>query len=323
MGGPLPTVSPTISDVAIVGAGVIGRSWAQVFVRAGCHTALFDTDPGQLKRAVLWIEKDLETDCVEGVIDQHESEARLARLTPCTDLREALGEALYVQESGPEETGAKKQIFSDLDHYAKPEAILCSSTSGLRMTELAAGLACAGRSMVAHPVNPPHIIPVVELVPGLDTDAAIVLKCREFLSSVGQMPVLLHSEVAGFLLNRLQAALFCEAIHLISTGRADLKDVETVVSEGLGLRWALLGPFGVASTNVEGGLPESLTRFRQTYLDLMNDLGPASTLPPDLVDSLSREMSQLEGATDRALIRTWRDRMVRKIQALKVADPHP
>jgi 3-hydroxyacyl-CoA dehydrogenase len=316
-------LSPTISDIAVIGAGVIGRSWAQVFIRAGCNTAIFDPDAAQLSHTLDWIREDLELNCREGSLDKPTLQARLHRLVAHKDLPNALAKAGYVQESGPEQMSAKKAIFAELDRHAKPGALLCSSTSGLNMTEIVAGLPGARRCVIAHPVNPPHIIPLVEVVPGKDTDPAVIPVVREFLESVGQMPVTLRALVPGFLLNRLQAAVFREAIHLVETGVADLQDVERVVSEGLGLRWALLGPFGVGDANADGGLGENFQRYRQTFLSLMNDLGPASKLPADLVEKLTNEMSQLNGATDRADIRRWRDRMVRKIRALKEADPHP
>lgn len=314
---------PNISEIAVIGAGVIGRSWAQVFIRAGCHTALYDSDPTRTKETLEWIRNDLEMDCLDGAIDRRESESRLGRLTRHSDLSEALARAQYVQECGPEQLEKKKAIFTDLDRFANPEAILCSSTSGLSMTEIAAGLRGARRCLVAHPVNPPHIIALVELVPGKQTDPAVVSAVRHFLSSLGQVPVTLRFHVPGFLLNRLQAAMLREAIHLVETGVADLEDIEAVVSEGVGLRWALLGPFGVADSNADGGLRENFGRYRQTFLDLMNDLGPASTLPPGLVEKLSDAMNDMIGGTERARIRRWRDRMVRKIRALKAADPHP
>lgn len=314
---------PTISEIAVIGAGVIGRSWTQVFIRSGCHAALYDTDVARTKAALEWIRKDLEMDCSDGLIACQESESRLKRLSIHTELSEVLRRAQYVQECGPERLEVKKAIFADLDRHARPEAILCSSTSGLSMTEIAAGLRGARRCLVAHPVNPPHIIPVVELVPGKETDRAILSTVRDFQKSLGQVPVTLHSHVPGFLLNRLQAAMFREAIHLVESGVADLKDIEAVVSEGVGLRWALLGPFGVADSNADGGLRENFSRFRQTFLDLMNDLGSVSKLPPAIVDEMSSAMTAMNAGASPAEIRRWRDRMVRKIKALKAADPHP
>ena len=150
----------------------------------------------------------------------------------------------------------KKAIYARLDGAAAPAAILGSSTSAHDMSEIAAGLPGAHRCIVAHPVNPPHLIPVVEILPGVKTDPDVVTRTRDFMTSVGQKPVLMNYYVPAFLLNRMQAALLKEAINLVESGVADVDSVDTVIRDGLGLRWALMGPFGVANTNADGGIRE-------------------------------------------------------------------
>lgn len=312
-----------ISKIAVIGTGVIGRSWAQVFIRSGCSVALYDNDSSQILKATDWIREDLETNIREGVLDRKEMQSRLERLSECSSLSEALAQAQYVQECGPEKMEMKKTLFSELDKIIGPETIVGSSTSGLSMTEIAAGLRSAARYLVVHPVNPPHIIPVVELVPGKETNPAIIALVRHFLSDLGQMPITLRFHVPGFLLNRLQAAILREAIYLVESGVAELEDIDSVVSEGIGLRWALMGPFGVANSNADGGLRENLSRFRETILELMSDLGPSSTLSPAVIDKLSDAMDRKVGTDKRPQVRRWRDRMVRKFQKLKTADPLP
>jgi L-gulonate 3-dehydrogenase len=312
-----------ISKTTVIGTGVIGRSWAQVFIRSGCSVALYDSDARQIKNAVDWIREDLEMDSRDGAIDKKEMNSRLERVTECSSLSEALAQSQYVQECGPERMEMKKRIFSDLDKIIGPDTIVGSSTSGLSMTEIAAGLRNAARYLVAHPVNPPHVIPVVEIVPGKETAPAIVTVVRQFFSDLGQMPITLRFHVPGFLLNRLQAAILREAIYLVESGVADLEDIDSVVSEGVGLRWALMGPFGVTNSNADGGLRENLSRFRETILELMNDLGPPSTLSPSVINKLSEAMERKVGADKQAQLRRWRDRMVRKLRKLKAADPSP
>jgi L-gulonate 3-dehydrogenase len=312
-----------ISKTAIIGAGVIGRSWAQVFIRSGCSVALYDKDARQVTKAVEWIHEELEMERRDGAIDGKEMKSRLERLRQCSSLIEALADSQYVQECGPERMETKKAMFADLDKIVRSETIVGSSTSGLSMTEIAAGLRNAARYLVTHPVNPPHVIPVVELVPGEETDPAIVTIVSDFLSTLGQMPITLRFHIPGFLLNRLQAAMLREAIYLVESGVADLDDIDSVVSEGVGLRWALMGPFGVANSNADGGLRENLSRFREMILELMNDLGPPSTLSPTVIDKLSDAMERKVGADKLAQVRHWRDRMVRKLLKLKAEDPPP
>ena len=195
-----------ITTVAVVGTGVIGRSWAQVFARAGCATRLYDRDPARLAAALTWIDADLALDVTAGLLTDHEAAARRAQVTGYASLAEALAGAQYVQESGPEQLPAKRAIYAELDRLAAPHTILASSTSALDMSLIAAGLG-ARRCVVAHPVNPPHVVPVVEIVPGVETDPTVVETTCAFLMAIGQTPVRLRRHVDGFLLNRLQSAL--------------------------------------------------------------------------------------------------------------------
>lgn len=301
---------PTIPVVAVVGTGVIGRSWAQVFAGAGCQTGLYDPDPAQVEKALTWLDQELSADC-------------RALVREYADLEEVLAGAGYVQESGPEQIELKKAIYVSLDHAAPPEAILGSSTSAHDMSDIAAGLNGAHRCIVAHPVNPPHIIPVVEILPGVKTHPDVVTRTRDFMTSVGQKPVLMNYYVPAFLLNRMQAALLKEAISLVESGVADVESVDTVIRDGLGLRWALMGPFGVANTNADGGVREYFTRYGQAYKDCMNELGPTPSFDPEMIERLGQGTDAMTGKASVQQICEWRERLIRKIRKLKAEDPHP
>jgi len=294
---------PTIVTVAVVGTGVIGRSWARVFARAGCRTHMFDPDRGQAEKAGAWLED-------------------LVQVTVHKDLVSAVSGAGYVQESGPERIESKRAIYAEMDRVASPEAILACSTSALDMTDIASGLAAERRSLVAHPVNPPHVVPVVEVLPGKKTDPVVTRRTCEFLASVGQKPVLLNFYIPGFLLNRMQAALVREAIYLVESGVADVEAVDTVIREGLGLRWALLGPFGVADTNADGGIREYFTRYGSSYAELMNHLGSTPSFDAALIERLGRATDAMSKASRSEMLR-WRDLMIRRIRALKQENPKP
>ena len=311
-----------ITTVAVVGTGVIGRSWAQVFARAGCATRLFDRDPAQLAAALAWLAEDLTLDVAAGLFDADEAATRQARMVACGTLAEALDRAQYVQESGPEQLSVKQAIFAELDRLAAPAAILASSTSALDMGAIAAGLAGAWRCVVAHPVNPPHVVPVVEVVPGALTDPAVVTATCAFQSAIGQTPVRLRQHVDGFLLNRLQAALLREALNLVERGVADVAAIDAVVRDGLGLRWALLGPFGVANTNADGGARDYFTRYGAAYIAMMDDLGPTPSFSPAQIEQIGAQTDAMRGV-DFAGQRRWRDEMVRQLCALKAAHPVP
>lgn len=314
---------PTIPVVAVVGTGVVGRSWVQVFARAGCQTRVYDPDPRQTEKALQWLDQDLNADAADGLISTGEASKRRALVTSHASLREALAGAGYVQESGPEQIELKQAIYADLDRAASPGAILGSSTSAHDMSEIAAGLRGAHRCIVAHPVNPPHLIPVVEMLPGDKTHLDVVIRTRDFMTSVGQKPVLMNHYVPAFLLNRMQAALLKEAINLVESGVADVESVDTVIRDGLGLRWALMGPFGVANTNADGGIREYFTRYGQAYKDCMDELGPTPSFDPEMIERLGQGTDAMAGSASLEEIRAWRERLIRKLRTLKTEDPYP
>ncbi len=316
-------LKPTIAVVAVVGTGVIGRSWVQLFARAGCQTRLYDRDPAQVERALAWLDQDLEAERAEDLITAEEAETRRALVNVHAKLEDALAGAGYVQESGPEQIELKKQIYASLDQAADPKAILGSSTSAYDMSEIAAGLSGAHRCIVAHPVNPPHLIPVVEILAGVKTDPDVVTRTRDFMTSVGQTPVLLNFYVPAFLLNRMQAALLREAISLVESGVAEVEAIDAVIREGLGLRWALLGPFGVADTNADSGIREYFTRYGEAYEDCMRELGSTPSFHPEMIERLGRGTDAMRGHASRSETRRWRDRLIRKIRELKAKDPQP
>lgn len=312
---------PPIATVAVVGTGVIGRSWIQVFARAGCRVRAFDRDPEQLARAMAWLKADLKDQRARG-LKKKQARAQWERVEAVESLAEALDGAGYVQESGPEQLAAKRALYAELDQAAMPRAIIGSSTSTLDMTAIAEGLRGAGRCIVAHPVNPPHIVPAVEILGGAATEAKVVRRTIKFMAALGQVPILMHRYAFGFVLNRLQSALVREAVHLVQSGVADAEAVDDAIRDGLGLRWALLGPFGVANGNADGGVREYFTRFRASYHELWDDLATDVRFDDALVERIGTQTDRMLPApleTQRA----WRDRLVTGIRALKTDDPMP
>ena len=314
---------PTFTTVAVVGSGVIGRSWANLFLRAGCRTRIYDRDPAQVEPALDWLNSDLDRDLRDGVIDEPERQERSKRVSSCNSLSEVLSGAAYVQESGPERLDLKQALYQDLDRLASSETILGSSTSTLDMSDIARDLPGAARCVVAHPFNPPHMIPAVEVVPGLQTSPETVEAACAFLSSVGQTPVRAKRYAFGFVGNRLQAALVQEALHMVSSGIADVEAIDAVVQEGLGLRWAIMGPFGVANMNADGGVREYYHRFQQAYIDLMKSLGPRPSFDEDLIESIGEGADRMMNPESLAEVRRWRDRMIQRICRMKEEEPMP
>lgn len=311
------------SKVTVVGVGVIGRSWIRVFARAGIPTWVYDRDPLQLDKAMRWLEEDLAQDVAEGFLTTMQAKAERSQVHPATSLREALAGAIYVQESGPEQLALKQAIYAEIDRTADAATIIGSSTSALDMTEIAQGLPGARRCLVAHPVNPPHLIPVVEVLPGQQTENVVTASTFQIMRAVGQRPVRMNFYIKGFLLNRMQAALLREAIYLVTSGVAEVEAVDTVIAEGLGLRWALLGPFGVGNANADGGIREYLGRYGAAYADWMDELGPTPRFDPELIERLGRQTDAVIPAAHRTHSARWRDNLIREIRELKRLRPPP
>lgn len=315
-------LNPKIRRVAVVGAGVIGRSWMYLFARAGCQTNVYDADLRQAEKAIAWLRDELKLDS-EASHGQGAISERASLVNVQQRLEDAVRDVGYVQESGPEHLQRKQEMFRELDRSAAAQTILASSTSTLDMSAIAIELKGSRRCIVAHPVNPPHVVPVVEVLPGKNTSADVISRTEEFLASVGQKPVLLRRYVHGFVLNRLQVALIREAIDLVVQGVADVDAIDAVVRDGLGLRWALMGPFGVGNTNADGGLREYFSRYRGAITGLMNDLGPTPSFDADQIELLGRETDEMLGGMSQSDLLRWRDRMIQKLRSVKAADPGP
>ncbi len=314
--------NPGITTVAVVGTGVIGRSWIQVFARAGCRVRAFDQNPEQLARAMAWFKADLKALRSRGEIKKREAKARWDLVEAADSLEEAVAGAGYVQESGPENLEAKRALYAEIDRHAAPRAIIGSSTSTLDMTLVAAGLTGAARCIVAHPVNPPHVVPAVEILGGTETDRKAVKRTIKFMTALGQTPILMYRFAPGFVLNRLQSALVREAVDLVRSGVCDVQAVDDSVREGLGLRWALMGPFGVANTNADHGAAEYFTRYGDSYQALWDDLKTDVRFDDDLVRRIGKQTDRMIPTSHQAQ-RAWRDRMVGRIRRLKAEDPLP
>jgi L-gulonate 3-dehydrogenase len=253
--------------IGCVGSGLVGRSWAIVFARAGHQVRLWDSRPSA--DAVASLAATLEGLAREGAIPSLGDVA--SRISFADSLKQAVSGADYVQESISERVDAKRELLRDLDAILPPHTIVGSSTSSIPASAFMAGLACSARCLIVHPVNPPHLIPLVELCPSPETAPETVEQTSALMTALGQRPIMVAREVEGFILNRLQWALLSEAMHLVGEGYCTPEDVDAVVTHGLARRWAHLGPLAVghlnAATGLEGyfdGLGEAITRVRDT-----------------------------------------------------------
>ena len=259
--------------IAIVGAGLIGRAWAIVFARVGCSVAIYDALPEALAGCEKLLHENISDLAQHGLIKEAPA-AVLARITPVATLAEALQGAALVQENVRETIEAKRAIFAEMDALAAPDTILASSTSWLMASEFSEDLPGRHRIMVGHPVNPPYLVPLVELAPAPWTDPAAVERARDLYARAGQSPVLLKKEITGFLLNRIQGAVLNEALNLYANGYASVEDLDKVLKDGLGLRWSFMGPFETIDLNAPEGVVDYAQRYGPTYREVARNQLP-------------------------------------------------
>jgi 3-hydroxyacyl-CoA dehydrogenase len=252
--------------VAIVGTGLIGRAWAAIFARAGWEVRLSDPHIPTLKAAPRLIRDELHALARHGLAD--DPDGAVARISVAGSLREAVMDVEFVQENGPEKVEDKQAIFAQLDRLASPNALLVSSTSAITASRFTETLPGRARCLVGHPVNPPHLVPLVELCGAPWTSADAISRARTIYREIGQVPVTINREINGFVLNRLQGALLAEAFRLVGEGYISAEDLDHTVKDGLGLRWSFLGPFETIELNAPGGIPDYCARYTGFYKEL-------------------------------------------------------
>ena len=255
--------------VAIVGVGLIGRAWAAIFARAGWAVALTDPVEAVLAAAPALIRAELDALARHGLAD--DPAAAMARIRVARSVADALTGVSFVQENGPETVEAKLAIFGELDRLAPPDVVLSSSTSAIVASAFTANLAGRARCLVSHPVNPPHLVPVVELCGAPWTAPETVARARAVMEAIGQVPVTVEREIEGFILNRLQGAVLAEAFRLVGEGYVSPEDLDATIRDGLGLRWSFMGPFETIELNAPGGIPDYCARYTGFYKELASE----------------------------------------------------
>ena len=296
-----------VGKVAIVGTGLVGSGWAIVFARAGLPVSLYDAAPGAAERARTLIAERLVDLAAAGLIAEAPGTIE-ARVTVAGSLAEALDGAAYVQESAFERVDVKTALMSEIDAAIGPHTIVGSSSSGLGASLYTGHVACRARCLVAHPVNPPYLAPIVELVPAPWTAPETVTRTRALMERVGQAPVEMTREAEGFILNRLQGVLLMEAWRLVEQGLATVEDVDKTVSQGLGLRWAFMGPFETIDLNAPGGVADYAARLAGLYRGVAASTTEHRSWDAALIGRVEAQRRAVLPAADLASRTRWRDR---------------
>ncbi|MDM0075390.1 3-hydroxyacyl-CoA dehydrogenase NAD-binding domain-containing protein [Variovorax sp. J2P1-59] len=304
---------PVVKRVAVVATGVIGASWAAYFLARGLDVDATDPSPGAEARLRAAVAQHWPTMERFGLAEG----ASVERLRFHERLEDAVAGADFVQENGPERIDIKIDLFRRMDAAASPRTLLASSSSGLAITGVQSECRHPERVVLGHPFNPPHLIPLVEVVGGEHTSADAIERTMAFYSAIGKRPIHVKREVKGHIANRLQAALWREAFHLVDQGVASVADIDTAIAHGPGLRWAVMGPFmNLHLSGGAGGIAHLLDHLGGPIEDWWHDLGaPAMTagLKQQVAEGVAEELgtrrtSDLEATRDTLLLNLIREK---------------
>jgi len=283
--------------VAILGAGVIGSSWTALLLASGCRVSVYDPDENAERLVREYLDNSwLTLDKLGLVARQAPGELLFHRVAT-----KAVEGADFVQENVPERIRIKHELYSLIEPALTQDAIVASSASGLRLSELQAGWHNPSRFVLGHPFNPPHLIPLVEVMSNERTMPGVVEAVEGFYRSLGKVTIRVNKEIPGHVANRLQAALWREAIHLMTIGAASVEDIDTAVWAGPGLRWAAMGPTMLFHLGAgPGGLAEFCERYAESFERWWDDLGTVN-LDKDTARRL------VAGVTAEAKANTWEE----------------
>src|ERR1700757_4643462 len=306
--------SNEIRNVAIVGTGVIGASWAALYLARGLNVVA--TDPGagaevKLRHYIDAAWKDLTTIGLS-------PNASRDHLKFTTDLKQALADADLVQENGPERKDFKIKLFSDMDAATRPDSIIASSSSGLTMSTMQSACKHPERCVIGHPFNPPHVVPLVEVVAGEKTSPETVERALSFYASIGKKPIHVRKEVVGHVANRLQAALYREVVYLIEQGVLDVADSDTAVCWGPGLRWGVMGPnllFHLGGG--QGGIQHFMDQFTGPLATWWKDLGKITDFSPEVKQLIIKGVESEAGNRSIEELERERDAMLLELLATR------
>lgn len=297
--------APT-STAAVIGGGSIGVAFALVLARAGWQVRV--QDPSAERRRVVPAELRERCEMLHGYALLDEPiDALVGRVTLVETVEAAAAGVSLAIECAPEKVEVKQAVFAALDAAAPADAVLCSASSALPASAYCADLPGRARCMVAHPGNPPYLIPVIELVPASFTDAAAVERCRAMFASMGMKPVVVRKEIEGFLFNRLQGAVLREAYCLVRDGVASVEDIDTVMRDGLGLRWSFIGPFETVDLNTRGGIESHAAKMGPAYERMGAQRGQADPWTPDMVAEVASQRRALLPLDEWEKRVQWRD----------------
>ena len=308
-----------MKNIAVIGTGVIGSGWVTLFAMKGYSVSAYSRKAETRARGLKAVCTNLDFLMSKGVISEHAKKLSLERITTAGEISEAVRNADFIVEATADSYEIKKPIFRDIDKYSPEDAILTSSSSGLDSNEIQEAVARKDKCLIAHPWNPPHLIPLVEIVPGELTSGDTVSKTVELMERLGKIPVIVRKAVPGYIGNRLAAALWREAIHLVKEGVATVEDVDKALYAGPGIRWAFMGPHLIY--HLGGGETGGIGHFidgigNTTFKSIWQDLATWDHITDSMKDALIKGVR--EEMKGRSFADTAKLRDDRLIDLLKI-----
>jgi 3-hydroxyacyl-CoA dehydrogenase len=301
--------------VALIGTGLIGRAWAIAFARGGYDVVLYNRSPEGAPRALSFIDSVLDDLARYGLLGGASPDQIRARLSVANILEDALRDADYIQENVQEDLALKKSVFAELDLLAPPKVAIGSSASALMPSLLFPDLQTRERFIVAHPTNPPYLVPAVEIVPSPWTAPEVTDHVHALMVEIGQAPLTMIRELDGFVMNRLQGALLQEAFRLVAEGYATPDAVDIGLRRGLGLRWSIIGPFETIDLNAPKGIGDYIERYEPLFKRLWQTQDHIVPWSGELAERLEKQRAAVlprEQLTER---QAWRDRRLMALLA--------
>lgn len=303
--------------VGILGSGLIGRSWAMIFASAGYKVIIYDIVTEQVTRAIDDIKEQLSTREKDGTIrGKLSAEEQISLIGGTHTLESVVKNAFFLQECVPERIDLKHELYNKVDTLINDKTILSSSTSTFMPSVLSKDLKCKSHFIVSHPVNPPYYVPLVEVVPAPWTDPKVLDDTFNLMKDIGQSPIKLQKEVPGFALNRIQYAIINESFNLIQDGILNVEDVDKVMTDGLGMRYAFIGPMQTAHLNAEG-FKDYCSRYTESMHNVCKTFKPIPKITGPTADNIADQLEANTPVDKLAEKRIWRDVSLMKLAQLK------